>query len=197
MASRSLTAELAGKKVTAVKRIATWYRARKRPVRIVLALAALALVFSAYLGVRGVALHSADSLTITIFQDGKGLVYAHTFGPAVAQEAQRILNDSSLAEPNLNLLGFGEVRSGYHPYYGPAWSYNLDFKWHGLVIESASMTENGSPETYSISALGLPDPRSFVFNGAKMHSLIDQLAQDSHVAIPQSPYYSPRPVAGP
>lgn len=182
--------------MVAVKRIATWYHARKRTIRITLTLVALALVFSAYLGVRSVALRSADSLTITILQDGKGFIYAHNFGPSLAQEAQRILNDPSLAEPYFQFLGYGEVHWGFHPYYGPAWRYTLTFAWHGLVIESASMVENGSPETYSISALGLPDPRAFLFNGAKLHSLIDQLSQDGHVAIPQSPYYSPQPVAG-
>ena len=174
------------------ERLSGWYRARV----LLVALPLIVLIGLGWWGARGVALRSADSLTITIVQDGKGFVYALSFGSAVAQEAQRILNDSSLAEPHLSVLGFGATYGGYRAYYGPPWWYTLDFQWHGLVIESASMTENGSPETYSVSALGLPDPRTFVFNGAKMHSLIDQLAQDSHVAIPQSPYYSPQPVAG-
>lgn len=185
-------------KGTTVRKLIDWYHGRKRRARILLVAVPLIFVLSlGWWGLRGLALQSADSMTITIVQDGKGVVYARGFGPTIAQEAQRILNDPTLAEPNLNLLGFGEVHSGFRAYYGPAWNYTLDFKWHGFVVESASMSENGSPETYSISALGLPDPRMFVFNGAKMHSMIDQLAQESHVAIPHSPFWTPHRVAGP
>ncbi|MGH2485606.1 MAG: hypothetical protein ACRDHE_06310, partial [Ktedonobacterales bacterium] len=88
-----------------------------------------------------------------------------------------------------------EQHGGWRNYGGPAWHYHLAFSWHGVVVETADMTQNGSPETYTISALGIPDLRQRIFLGRQVQSLIVKLAQDGHVAIPQSPYFAPQPVS--
>jgi hypothetical protein len=121
-------------------------------------LAALTLVVlmgGVYLGVREVALHLADHLTITVTRspystDGPtgSVVYQHVFGRDLTAKAENLLNDDTkpYTRPYGTLWG------------GHEWHYHLAFTWHGLLLETADVDTVTLPERYTISALGIPTP---------------------------------------
>lgn len=164
-----------------------WYVRRRRVTRVVMILVPFILV--TYLGARELALRSADQLTITITQLDAGstsVIYRQAFGSGLATYTQSLLNDESVSHPRIAWL----MSSESHPYYGPAWRYHLAFFWHGLLIETADMTENGGPETYSLSALGIPDLRVRVNDGPQWFSIVTHIAKASSGVVPLSPYTS-------
>ncbi|MGH2486864.1 MAG: hypothetical protein ACRDHE_12715, partial [Ktedonobacterales bacterium] len=75
-----------------LKRLTGWYRGKRRRTRVLLFALALCLLFgSAYLGIRGVVMRSADHLAVTVTRtsispDGPAgsVVYQHTFGRSLA-----------------------------------------------------------------------------------------------------------------
>ena len=172
------------------QRVTGWYHRRRRSVRILLVALPLILLLSAgYLGVRAMALRSADHLTITVTRmdaDTGGpagsVVFRHTFGHAVASRAEQLLNDDTVAH---GLFSTG----GTLPFFGSRWHYHLAFTWHGLLVETADYTHDIVPEVYTISALGLPElsTRWAEDRNLQAYSLIALLSDASGVTIPLPP----------
>ena len=148
------------------------------------------LLLGAYFVAHGAALHSADHLTITVTPvapSHQTPIYRQVFGPAIAADAQRLLNDdaSSIAQSRLQDLG-----DNLTSYTGPIWHYHLAFTWHGVVIETADTLYDGTPEFFTVSVLGLPElsKRSAVSASATdRHPILTSLVRDSGGAIPAPP----------
>lgn len=174
-------------------RLTLWYHRRHRSVHILLVALPLILMLSAgYLGVRAMALRSADHLTVTITRlvDEPGgragsIVYRQTFGRTLASEVEHTLNDKvyvySLTDSITGHLGGGQP--------GYPWRYHLAFTWRGLVVETVDVSAWGGAGRFIRSALGLSDLRvrepkePSPYNG----SIILQLYQNSDGAIPSPP----------
>jgi hypothetical protein len=121
------------------KHVMSWYRGKRLRARIALVAVPL-LLLASDLGVREVALHSADHLTITVTQPSLGadqVVYQHTFGRSLAAEAEHLLNDKTTALWSWPLTMVfhqpspGSYGTGSHA----TWRYQLTFTWHGMVVE--------------------------------------------------------------
>lgn len=175
-----------------VKRMMKWYQARSHRTRIILA-ALLMLFFLGviYGGVREAALRNADRLVITITRtaestDGPagGVVYHQAFGHALTADAQHLLNDRTDAPSYASLLSFPAYNPQVVP--GPQWHYHLAFFWRGILVETADMTDDQSPEVYRLSALGLPDLRTRIPSDPRGtgFSILEQLSKDSGGSIP-------------
>jgi hypothetical protein len=150
------------------KHVLGWYRGKRLRARLALVAVPL-LLLASYLGVREVALYSADHLTITVTQPSLGadqVVYQHTFGRSLAAEAEHLLNDKTTALWSWPLTivfhqpSPGSYGTGSHP----TWRYQLTFTWHGMVVEgterstilSLSTTRSqpsASPTCASVSAM--------------------------------------------
>lgn len=170
----------------AIRQLKDWRHAKRRRTRVLLIAIPLVLLV-AYLGAREVAARSADQLTVTITQMNPQhsiVIYHQVFGAAMAKEAAHLLNDE--AHAYLELPGTGVPASLY---YGPAWHYHLAFSWHGILIETADMTENGKEETFTLTALGMPDVRVRRIGPGTWDVIVKRLAQASGGVIPISPYW--------
>lgn len=178
-------------------------RLRWRNMRVwLIGLLLIVLLGGIYMGLREMALRSADHLQVTVTQTFGGpyqVVYQHTFGRTMATDAEHMLNDETTLAWDPSLLpilapfvgtssfNVGTVLTGNHP----IWKYQLTFFWHGLVVESTSTDDSQLPEYFSISSLGLADLHTHrtVNNGFQVYSLVQRLAADSGGAIPTSPGY--------
>ncbi|MGH2486643.1 MAG: hypothetical protein ACRDHE_11580 [Ktedonobacterales bacterium] len=168
-----------------------WYHRRRRSVRILLVALPLVVLLSAgYLGVRALALRSADHLTITVTRleaDASGpadsVVYRRTFEQALSSRAEQLLNDDTVAHGPFSPLG------GTLPFFGSRWHYHLAFTWHGLLVETADYTHDIVPVQYTISALGLPELSTRWAEDSHLqgYSLIEALSEASGVTIPLPP----------
>lgn len=178
-----------------LKRLTDWYQGRRHRTRIRLAALVLFMVLaSAYLGVRAAALRSADHLTVTVTRtsispDGPAgsIVYQQIFGRSLAAQAEHLLNDETTAHLALPLIGkLVGPREGIQPYGGRNWHYHLAFTWHGVLVETADVTCDVAPESYTLSALGLPslwrrEPKAPT---GGFGSIVEQLVKDSGGSIP-------------
>lgn len=179
-------------------RLKYWYGRHSVRTRILLVALPLFLLVT-YASVRELALRSADHVTITIIQSNveqdvghAGVVYRQTFGADIAGAAEYLLNDE--ARPYMD-LPTSNVPARL--YFGPTWRYHFAFYWHGFTVEVADMTYSGGAETYTISALGMPDlrVRRWLDNAPVWYAGIRQLAQQSGGAIPLPPQQA-HPVMG-
>lgn len=183
----------AERKRRAVKQFSRGWRGTRRGIRVLLVSISLLLLISGiYYGMRELALHIADHVTVIATRspwspDGPSgsIVYQHTFGHTLAADAEHLLNHETSAPSYLSYLS--TLPGGTALVGGLNWHYRLTFTWHGIVIETADMTAMDSPERFSISALGLPDLRPHITkNSLEGGSIIAQLARDSGGAIPLS-----------
>lgn len=170
-------------------------RYKRAPVVVRLFLAALALcvvIAGAYWGRYVVARHIATSITVTatctqindVCPAGGVVVFHHTYGPLLAQDAQWLLtfetsspsfrNQSSIMDGGLNL------------------HYHLAFTFLGLPVETADVIAESIPEYWTVSSPGMAQPSSRV---AWDSSIMREIANGSGGSIPSPSDPNWKPVA--
>lgn len=178
-------------------RMSSWCHNRRRPTRIFLVMLTVVVCLgTVYWGTREQAIRVADHVTITVTRTGNGIgslpnvipdgpagsiVYQHTFGRALAAEAEHLLNDETVIPSPFDTSLGGSTLDGGHERH-----YHLAFTWHGILVETVDVTCEALPEYYTISALGLVAPWQVRSNvgGSPYGSVIQQLSKDSGGAIP-------------
>ena len=183
-----------------MKRIAEWYRGKRRRTRMLLAALALMVCLGGiYWGLREVAIRSADHLTVTVTrsalsQDGieGSVIYQQTFGRSLTADAEHILNDETKVVSPFDWSVGGGILYG-----GQNWHYHLAFTWRGILVETMDVTCDGLPESYTISALGLVAPWAVQSSssGPQYGSVMELLSDDSGGVIPPPDAKSWPPVA--
>ena len=171
-----------------MKRLTGWYHGlpSDSPIPVVMLLAILlvpVLLGAGYLGIRDLALRSADSMTVTVTRiadgpDGRAgsLVYQHAFGRAVTAQVEHQLNDET-ASGNRQGTSLPVPQSSW-------WQYHLAFSWMGLTVEVADGDTMQIPDRFGFAALGssFEAPRLGTYG-----SILALIAQASGGAIPIPP----------
>jgi hypothetical protein len=133
-------------------------RAKRRvPRRLIVVLALLAIVAAFEVGIR---LIQPDSLTYTTKIDAGFGQYTSRYGtitdPRMVAQWHTLINATPLDQDNVFVSTFvycnGMVFSD---------SYDVEFSWHGLPIESVSSSNSSCGTVLWLSSGGLTDPRPY------------------------------------
>lgn len=159
-------------------RVMAWYRGLSRDRRIGLsALAMLIILGAGYIGIRDVALRTADHVEVTVTGPDGQVIFRQTFGQPFTSKAEHLLNDETHPQSE-NGTSLPSPSASQH--------YHLAFTWEGILVETADVTTDVWPELWFISALGIPDLQTHEPNGNDTYSgsIIRQLYVASSGVIP-------------